>query len=173
MNKRLTLLTIFAHLFYCSSFAGTLQFEDVDTKKTTKEYSVLAFAFTADAVLITAQSGKKCELPFRHLIDPVRPRPSCDSEISELVIMEEELEVIREFFTNAQNYKIVCTLKAEEVIGFNFFGHTRVKGVNSLVYRGRAFNMAQYPAPEVEEESPASRLLEQGFRAIGKFLFKL
>jgi|GEM_PF-4580709 hypothetical protein len=151
--------TILVCFFLCISIAqvsqaqerdreNTLSFQDVVSGKKSKEYKVLNLEIQEMGVLITAAKEKTCFLPFDEMIDDNIVEEKCSAD-GYVAVYEQEVEKVKEFFSNAKNYSIECHLRDENVVGYSFSGHTIIEGEPTLVLsKALAFDLSQYPEPE-------------------------
>lgn len=172
----LTLLSLFLCMFLSWASLGkgqenTLVIKDVVSEEKTKGDKILALQTRDLGVFIKATRGKSCFLPYKEFVSDWMIEGKCRGEAAIAKAYDEEVEKVKEFFTNAKNFKITCSLRDEKVVGYSFYGHTSVKGEQSFVYRALAFDLTQYPDPEPPEPpGPVEKVFRDSFRALEKLL---
>lgn len=112
------------------------------------EFEVLNLEIEETGVLVSTTQGKSCFLAYDEFISDWVAEGKCRGDAHIATAYDEEVKAVREFFTNAKNYKITCSLRGEKVVGYSFTGHTVIDGEKSFVHRAKAFDLSLYPEPE-------------------------
>lgn len=107
---------------YARDKENTLSFKNVMTKKETKGYKILKLETQATGIHITAAEGKICFLPYEEFIADWIKEGRCRGEGYIAKAYDKEVVKIKEFFSNARNYQISCSLRDEKVVGYSFLG---------------------------------------------------